>query len=207
MSEPRSREDVAAWVARRVAASDRFRRVYEESERHREEHGAGCTVYPSGSGPLLGVLATATRPARTLEVGCGLGYSALWLAYGSGGFVETIEEDELHVRLAREHHVREGFDDRILIHHGRGAEILPGLDGPYGFVFADGDPSEYLVDLDQFLRLLGPGGLLVTANLFLGVFGDLPGLETAAEYRERILADDHFLTVFLSSGTALSVRR
>jgi predicted O-methyltransferase YrrM len=44
------------------------------------------------NGPLLGVLAAATGAERILELGTGLGYSALWLAE-DGAHVDTIEQD------------------------------------------------------------------------------------------------------------------
>ena len=74
--EPTSAAAVAAWIDEHIR--DRYDHVRRESVRHREVHG--CTVYPTGSGPLLGVLAAATAARRVLELGTGLGYSAFWLA-------------------------------------------------------------------------------------------------------------------------------
>src|SRR6266545_3096558 len=91
MNEPRSPETVAAWIDTAQRARDPFERVRRASDEHREKHGAGCSVYPTSSGPLLAVLAATIAAERILEVGCGLGYSALCLADGSGGRVETIE--------------------------------------------------------------------------------------------------------------------
>jgi predicted O-methyltransferase YrrM len=45
-----------------------------------------------------------------------------------------------HLPLAEETVTREGFGDRIRILHGRGAEVLLGLEGPYDLIFSDGDP-------------------------------------------------------------------
>lgn len=208
--DPDSPEAVTAWVHEQTRARDPFAQVYRASEEHRQRHGANCTVYPTGSGPALGVLVAATGAQRLLEVGCGLGYSALWLASGSSpdGLVETIEKDRSHVELARRHFQQEGYGQRITIRQGRGADLLPRLTGPYDFVFCDGDIDEYLVDLEHFRRLLRPGGLLVTSNLFLGQYApDIPGLDQAAAYRRRILDDDRLLTAFLPTGLALSVRR
>ena len=96
-SEPDSAETIASWIGERVSAHDRFRPVFDASERHRLEHGLECTVYATGGGPVLGTLAAATGAKRILELGCGLGYSALWLAFGSpDGRVETIECDPAH---------------------------------------------------------------------------------------------------------------
>ncbi len=208
--EPDSPEAVKRWVAEQTVARDLFAHVYRASEDHRGRHGPACTVYPTGSGPTLGTLVAATNASHILEVGCGLGYSTLWLAFGSapGGHVETVEQDASHVELARCHFDREGYSHRITVHEGTGEAVLPELSGPYEFIFCDGDIDEYLVDLDHFLRLLSPGGLLVTSNLFLAQHApNIPGLDQAAAYRQRILEEPRLLTAFLPSGLALSVRK
>jgi predicted O-methyltransferase YrrM len=209
VSEPTTPDDVQRWIADRLERIDPFRRVYESSEAHRLRHGTGCTVYPTGSGPLLGTLARAIGARRVLEVGCGIGYSALWLAYGSGpnGHVDTIERSADHAEIARRTFAEEGYADRIVVHLGSGASALPRLGGPYDLVFCDADLDEYPSFFQEFLRLLSPKGTLLTSNLFLGLYGaDLPGLEQAALYRERLLLEPSLLTAFIGR-MAISVRR
>lgn len=199
--EPTSAESVRSWIA--ANALDRYERVYEESERHREEHGRGCTVYATASGALLGVLAAATGAERVLELGTGLGYSTLWLA-SAGAHVDTVEQDELHAALAERN--LEGTDTEV--HIGTGADVLPTLEPGYDLVFSDGEPAEFETDLDHFERLLRPGGMLVSANLFLGRYSaDVEGLEHAAVYRRRLLDERRFTTAILDDGLALSVLR
>ena len=208
--EPTSGEAVSRWIQEETASRDRFARVYNASEVHRERHGPGCTVYPTSSGPLLGVLAAATRAKRILEIGCGLGYSALWLAYGSSpdGIVETIEQDPDHAMLAGQNIAQEDYERRVVIREGRGARVLPQLTGFYDLIFCDADIGEYLEDLNHFFRLLRPGGLLVSSNLFLGQYApELPGLDQSAIYRLRLLDDERLLTSYVPGGLALSVLR
>jgi predicted O-methyltransferase YrrM len=208
--EPDSSEAVAAWVRATSRAHDRFAPVYDASEAHREQHGLDCTVYPSSNGPLLATLAAATNAKRILEAGCGLGYSALHLADGSspGGVVYSIEKDELHIGLALHHIEAHGLRDRITIHPGRAADLLPQLTEQFDLIFNDAELDEYEAMLQHFLRLLRPGGLLITSNLFLGqYFDDLPGIEHAIAYRRRLLDDASLRTAFTSSGLALTVRR
>jgi predicted O-methyltransferase YrrM len=206
--EPTSAESVAQWIQTAQRQRDPFEHVRLASHEHRESHGAGCSVYPTSSGPLLSVLAAAVAAERILEVGCGLGYSALSLAQGSDGRVETIERDGEHARLAEETIAREGYGDRIRVLRGRGADVLPGLAGPYDLIFSDGDPEEMPLDLDHFFRLLRPGGLIVSSNLFLAQFvRELPGIEQIAEYRQRLLDDGRLLTAIVPGGLAVSVVR
>jgi len=199
--EPTSAEAVGTWVAQNVR--DRYGQVRDESERHREEHGRGCTVYPTASGPLLGVLAAATGARRVLELGTGLGYSALWLT-SAGAHVDTVEQDEAHAAHAEAN--LGGVDAEVYI--GPGADILPTLEPGYDLVFSDGVPAEFESDLDHFELLLRPGGLLVSANLFLGQYSaEVEGLEHAAVYRRRLLDESRFATAILGDGLALSVLR
>jgi predicted O-methyltransferase YrrM len=207
--EPTTPAAVTQWIAAQTRAYDRYAGVFDASERHRGEHGPDCDVYPSSSGPLLGALAAAAGAKRILEVGCGLGYSALWLADGAGpnGMVETCEKNPLHAALAQSHFDASPAGKRITIHAGRALDVLARLSGEYDFIFADGDPDEYLADLEHFMRLLKRGGSLITSNLFLGVYvPDAPWLADAAEYRRRILDTPRLRTVFLDGGKALSIR-
>jgi predicted O-methyltransferase YrrM len=208
-NEPKSAEAVLQWVEANTRANDRFAHVAEKYDSHRAAHGC-YDVYPYSNGALLGTLAAAHRARRILEVGGGLGYSALWFAYGAGpgSLIESVERDPTHAAIARDHFTAAGLSDRVKIFAGIGAEVLPTLNESYDVAYFDTDPAEALLDLEQFQRLLKPGGLLISANLFLGQYApDLPGLEKTAEYRERILDDALWLTTFLPDGTAMSVKR
>jgi predicted O-methyltransferase YrrM len=201
--EPTSAEAVRIWIEEH--ARDAYGDVRTRSEQHRKEHGRGCTVYPTSSGPLLGVLTAATAAQRVLELGTGLGYSALWLAC-AGAHIDTVEQDDTHAEMARRNLEREGADVQVYV--GRGIEVLAKLEPPYDLVFNDGEPVEFEHDLNQFERLLRHGGLLVSANLFLGRYSaDVEGLEHAAVYRERLLAEERWTTTMLEAGLALSVLR
>jgi predicted O-methyltransferase YrrM len=166
-------------------------------------------VYPFDNGPLLGTVAAAAKSRRVLEVGCGLGYSGLWLAYGAGpqAQVETIEANKDHAKIAREHFEAEGLAKRIQVLVGEATRVLPKLKARYDLIYFDIDPAKSLHVLDHSERLLRKGGLLVSANLFLGRYApDLPGLEKTAEYRVRILDAARWLTGYMADGTAVSVR-
>lgn len=207
--EPITPEAVAAWIAETTRASDRFRAVYDASEAHRLEHGGDCDVFPSGSGPLLGALVAAAGAKRILEVGCGLGYSALWLAHGArpDGIVETCEQSPVHAAIAQQHFRTAGVESRVSVRVGNAADTMSQMTEGFDFIFCDGDPAEYPADLEHFMRLLKPGGTLATSNLFLGIYvPDAPWLDATAAYRQRILNDPTLDTVFLRHGPALSVR-
>ena len=168
-NKPTDAVSVQQWIEEHTISSDRFAHIAAQYEAHRNEHGC-YDVYPFSNGPLLGMIAAAAKPQRLLEIGCGLGYSALWLVLGAGSAsrLDSIEIDEEHARIARMHFDSEGMIDRIKVLPGSSTTVLPELAGPYDLIYFDTDPAESLIALDHSQRLLRPGGLLISANLFLG---------------------------------------
>jgi predicted O-methyltransferase YrrM len=177
---------------------DPFARVRRETLRHRAQHG--CGTYPFEDGAILGVIAAAVAPERVLELGCALGYTALWFAHGAkAAKIDTIERDAEHVRLARENFAAFGVADRVTVHQGDFAGVLPKLAAGYDLAFFDGfSPTpDYLC---AFQKLVRRGGVLISSNLH---FRDA---ETRA-YRELLFDGGVWLTAAIADGdTAMSVR-
>src|SRR5690606_2437719 len=96
------------------------------------------------------------------------GYSTIWLArgVGEGGHVTTIEAEQTNADIARASIDAAGVGDRVEIRVGRGAEVLPSLDGaePYDLVFIDADKESNTVYLDWAARLGRPGTVVVLDN-------------------------------------------
>lgn len=195
------------WLAAQRTTVDPFDHIRQAGQAHRQQHGAACTVYPTSRAPLWGVVAGAARPNRVLEIGTGLGYSALWLAYGAPeANVTTIEVDPEHAALARANVWKAGYADRIEIVNARAIDFLADYDEQVDIIFCDGDLDEYGNYPAHVMRLLRTGGLLITANLFAGWYTpDMPGLDSAIAYRDQILGDQRLLTTFIGAN-AISLR-
>ncbi len=204
MDEPAPFEQ---WLAAQASTVDPFDHIRQASEAHRQQHGAACTVYPTSRAPLWGVVAGAIRANRILEIGTGLGYSALWLAYGAPeANVSTIEVDPDHAALARANVRKAGYANRIKIANTRAIGFLADYDEQVDVIFCDGDLDEYGDYPAHFMRLLRVGGLLITANLFAGWYTpDMPGLDSAIAYRNQTLGDQRLLTTFIGAN-AISLR-
>ena len=71
------------------------------------------------------------------------------------------------------------FDPRIKIIHGDAGAVLPKLDGEFDFIFLDGSKSHYHEYLDDLIRLLALGGVLVCDNALCR------GLVISPEYPEK----------------------
>src|SRR3990170_8212655 len=170
MADPSDAELLSSFLLD-LYGGDPFAAVYGASNEHREAHGPDCDVYPSVPVKMR-LLASIVRTAgahRILEIGCGLGYSARWLAEAAGpdGRVETIDRFPEHVALARRYVEEAGLAGRIEVTEGEGANILQALAGPYDVIHDDGWFAHEPAYFDRMIDLLRPGGLLLISNFFL----------------------------------------
>jgi predicted O-methyltransferase YrrM len=172
------------------AIADPFGHVREATNHHRARHR--CHAYPYRHGPLLGVLAAAARARRILELGTALGYTALSFAQGAGGsIIDTIERDAEHVDLARKTIAAAGLGERIRVHHGDFAAVLPTLESGYDVAFFDGHTPVPALHL-TLGKLLRTGGLLITANLNHGGTADqvAKALFDGTSWRSALVDDE-----------------
>lgn len=116
---------------------------------------------------LLKFLVALSKPKKILEVGTAIGFSTLLLSeYGPEDCrITTVEKYRKRIPLARENFRRAGREDRITLLEGDAAEILPGLTETYDMIFMDAAKGQYIHFLPDVLRLLTPGGLLVSDNV------------------------------------------
>lgn len=118
---------------------------------------------------LVSALAHAAGATRVLDLGCGLGYSTLWLARGVGrdGTVIGIDDDSTHVdeatTLASDH----GLADRVSYRAGRVVDVLATIDRPVDLIHDDAWFASAPEHLDQAIDHLRPGGLYTMVNWFL----------------------------------------
>ncbi len=128
----------------------------------------GCGAVSPGTGAALRVLAAATRATAVAEIGTGAGVSGLWLLRGMApdGVLTTIDSEAEHQRAAKQAFADEQVKPtRTRTITGRAAEVLPRLaDAAYDLVVVDGDPLEATSHVEQAVRLLRPGGLLVVPH-------------------------------------------
>lgn len=136
---------------------------------------------------LLRFLLAAQRPRAILEVGTAVGFSALLMSeyMPDGCRITTIENEEKRIAMARENIRRARREDRITLLEGDAGEILKDLSGPFDFIFMDAAKGQYLSFFPEVLRLLCPGGLLVSDNVLQD--GDLLESRYAVRRRDRTI--------------------
>ncbi len=114
---------------------------------------------------LLEVLIRLGRIQSVLEIGCAIGYSAIGMALAGAEQITTVEISDDAARVARENFRKAGLAERITLFHGDAKEVLPTLTGQYDMVFLDAAKAQYGNFFPHCLRLLKPGGLLVSDNV------------------------------------------
>ena len=136
---------------------------------------------------LLKTMVTLVAPNRILEVGTAVGYSALLMAsvMPKECRITTIEKYEKRIPEAKENFRLAGMEEKITLLEGDAGEILAGLSGSFDFIFMDAAKGQYIHFLPDVLRLLEPGGVLVSDNVLQD--GDLIESHYIVERRNRTI--------------------
>lgn len=123
---------------------------------------------------FLQILLRLQGARDVVEVGTLAGYSAIVMARAlpQGGRLRTIELLDKHADFAEAWIARSDVADRIEVLRGAAGDVLPTFaDGSADAAFLDADKSGYPLYLEQCLRILRPGGLVLVDNAF--AFGQL----------------------------------
>ena len=136
---------------------------------------------------FLKFLLAMKKPARILEVGTAVGFSAILMAeYDPVPCqITTIENYEKRIPIARENFKRAGKEAQIALLEGDAAEALKTLEGPYDFIFMDAAKGQYIHFLPEILRLLAKDGVLVSDNVLQD--GDVIESRFAVTRRNRTI--------------------
>ena len=160
------------------------------------------------------------RPMSILEIGCAIGFSALYMReYAPEGCrITTIENYAPRISAAKENFARYDTSGRIELLEGDATVLIKDLPGPYDLIFMDGPKGQYVNMYDDIKRLQQPGGLLISDNILQE--GDILESRYAVtrrdrtihsrmrEYLYKLTHDDDYSTSVLpvADGVTLSVR-
>ena len=167
---------------------------------------------------LMSVLTKLVRPKKILEIGTAIGYSSIIMAQGldADGKITTLEYDSRTAEIARENIKRAGLADKIQVIEADAKDYLSYLDEDetYDMVFLDGPKAHYLFMLEDAVRLLKKGGLLVSDNiLFKGMTADdghfarrkVTIIHRLREYIDALMAHPQLETAILSQGDGVTL--
>jgi predicted O-methyltransferase YrrM len=161
---------------------------------------------------LLTVLIHATRPKRALEIGTGLGYSAIAMGRALervGARLTTIELDPRLAGAARQNIADAGLSDLVEVIIADANEVIANIAGPFGLILQDGHKPDYIRMLPRVVELLEPGGLLVSDDVLFPVM-DLPESASLSQhairdYNEALKNRPDLETTWLPIGDGVAV--
>jgi caffeoyl-CoA O-methyltransferase len=132
---------------------------------------------------------------RVLEIGTSTGHSGTWIAWAlskTGGRLITIDIDEYRHAEAVENFKKAGLSEYIDARLADAHELVPKLQGPYDFIFADADKEWTTNYFKMLLPKLLVGGCFASHNVgmsgvddFLDYVKTLPNFETRIDPESR----------------------
>jgi predicted O-methyltransferase YrrM len=166
---------------------------------------SGCIPVGPASGAALRFLAATIAARAVVEVGTGTGVSGLWLLRGmaADGVLTSIDVEPEYQRIARGVFMAAQYGpSRLRLINGMGLEVLPRLtDGGYDLVFVDAGPADHTRYLDEAVRLLREGGIVVLADVL--TTGAEPETLTLSDAAHQMRADDRLVPVLLPLDNGL----
>lgn len=129
------------------------------------------------SARFLETMCSLLKPKKILEIGCAIGYSAVLMANSSAedSVITTLEYSPEMVKLAVENIKEAGLSDRISVVEADAKDYVSYIDEDecFDMIFLDGPKAHYYYMLDDCVRLLRKGGLLISDNvLYKGMTAD-----------------------------------
>ena len=162
------------------------------------------------------------RPNSILEVGTAIGYSAINFSKylnGENSHILTVEKSEDMYKEAIKNIKNVGLEEKITVINADATEYLPTLDekDKYDVVFIDAAKGQYLVFLENALRVIKKGGIIIADNVYFKgrvLSGYNEHRHRTATNRLRkyleLVTDDETLdtTVFnIGDGVAISIKK
>lgn len=170
---------------------------------------------------FLRVLLNIAEPKRILEIGCAVGYSAMFFCEVTGAEVVTVEKDPEMAAKASDNIKRLGFDDKIRIVEGDGEECVNCLseqgEEPFDIVFIDAAKSHYKRFLEASWKLCRQGTVIISDNVLFKarIASDIydptgkhkTNIKKMREYVDFITSDPRMETSIIACGDGVSVSK
>lgn len=133
----------------------------------REARKAQVPIIRRETQSFLRMQLAAKQPRRILEVGTAIGFSTLLMCEYSPRDcqIKTIENYGPHIAAAKENFRKYDCQRKIHLLQGDASELLPEMDDVFELIFMDAAKGQYIRWLPHAVRLLAPGGILLSDNV------------------------------------------
>ena len=203
---------ITQWLRDNTAQNDTF---LKELEQYAAEHN--IPIAEPETARFLSVMCKIAKPERVLEIGTAIGYSAIITARSmADGKILTLEYDAQTAEIARKNIKRAGLSDRIEVVCADAKDYLSYIDEDecMDMIFLDGPKAHYIYMLDDCVRLLRRGGVLISDNvLYKGMTADdehiirrkITIVERLREYIDALVNHPELETSLLPLGDGVTV--
>lgn len=169
-----------------------------------EMRAAKQPVMDPDSAKFLSILAISNKAKTIVEVGSGVGYSTLWLAYAAsiaGGKVITCEIDPAKAEETRTNLTKANVTNYVEILVGDAREVLRQRSEPVDLLFIDGEFGQYETYFDVVYKRMNVGSMVV-ADKIVAHENDLADYTTYVQNHPNLES----VTVPLGQGLEITVK-
>ncbi len=161
-------------------------------------------------GKFLGLVIRLTNAKKVLEIGSGVGYSALWLGEGvkiTGGRVVTVDNHERTHKEVVKNITNAGLDNWVEKKLGNAEDIIETLGGDWDLIFQDAGKYLYPLLHNKIVDLTRTGGLIIADDTMFKVNPDVrKGLgDHMDKYNKMVFADSRLYSTILSVGHGVTI--
>ncbi|MDR2040901.1 MAG: O-methyltransferase [Tannerella sp.] len=117
-------------------------------------------------GRLLKMYCRMIRPQRVLEIGTYTAYATLCMAEGlpDGALIHTVEANDEMEPFIRPYLAQSPHREKIRVHWGDVADVLPTLGEMFDMVYIDADKRAYCAYYELIFPYVCPGGFILADN-------------------------------------------
>ncbi len=183
-----------AYVAERTPGDDEFLVALKAAA---VDEGIPAIQIAPEQASFMQILLRLCGAREVVEVGTLAGYSAIAMARAlpEGGHVRTIEIDPGFADFAEKWIAESDVADKVTVHRGAGRDVLGEFEtSSADAAFLDADKRNYPAYLEEAMRIVRSGGLIMADNAF--AFGQLLDPEpTDPEASAMKAFNDHMAAV------------
>ena len=202
---------ITSYLREKTVHDDEF---LHELEEYAEKNSV--PIVEPETARFISVLCRIIQPKRILEIGTAIGYSSILLSKSipDDGKITTLEYNPEMAKTARENIQKAGLCEKIEVIEADAKEYLSKIEGEYDIVFLDGPKAHYIYMLDDCVRLLRKGGVLISDNvLYKGMIPDdnhvvrrkITIVKRLRKYIDALMEHEGLETSLLSLGDGVTV--